>query len=154
MLARVALALLLVSSAACSVTGMSAGRKTYKAPGLAMPVVRDDIFSVVTDHVREAKWTIVSATPASGRLEALTPADESLGVPMRERWVFAIVDYEVRVSRQLEVAFEKGKWEREEEVCLGYAYVREHQVLDGLNKRVAQVLTTKKYATVTPKGRS
>ncbi len=41
---RLALAVLVLSSSACAMTGPSGGRKAYTAPSMAMPAVRDDIY--------------------------------------------------------------------------------------------------------------
>lgn len=154
MFSRLVLAVLVTSSAACSMTGLQGGRKTYNAPSLAMPAVQHDIFGALFDVVREQKWTVVKADAKAGYLEAIAPADVSLGVAMRERWTFAVTDYEVKATRVLEVAFEANNWQREDVVCTGYVYLREHEVLDHVERRVAQLGSVKKYAQIAGKVRT
>ncbi|MBC7792718.1 MAG: hypothetical protein H7Z43_03340 [Clostridia bacterium] len=155
MFTRLSLAILIVSSVACSMTGPSGGSKAYMAPSMAMPAVRDDIYGTVVNFVREQKWTVIAANPQLGVMEVLTPSESSLGVPMRERWTFTVVDYEVKAARSLEVAFGgTDDWSRDDQVCAGYVYLRERQVLEHLGLRVAQLGSTKKYAQVTRGGRT
>jgi hypothetical protein len=130
-------AALLVSSAACATTGVQDGAKTYIAPTLTLPQVSDDLTAAVEQMVRHEGWTVV--TREAGRIEAVTQADESMGVAMRERWVFAITDYEIAVVRTLEAQFDKGgTWEHDSKVCTGYVYLREREVLAQVEKHAAR----------------
>lgn len=125
----------LVSSAACATTGNYEGAKQYAAPTLALPRLQADLAAAVTVMVRNEGWELVAADDT--RIEALTPVDASLGVAMRERWVFTVSDYEVAVVRTLEAQFDKGGvWAHESVVCTGYVYLREHEVLGAIEQQV------------------
>lgn len=119
---------ILVSSAACATTGNYDGAKSYVAPTLALPQLRADLSAAVEMLVRDEGWTVVARD--SNRIEAVSPADASMGVAMRERWVFSIEDYQIAVARTLEAQWDEGgTWAHETQVCTGYVYLREHQVL-------------------------
>ncbi len=130
-------AAIILSSAACATTGMYDGAKQYVSPTLTLPQVQTDLAAAVEQLVHHEGWTVVERS--NGRIEAVTRADESMGVAMRERWVFAISDYEIAVVRTLEAQFDKGgAWEHESQVCTGYVYFREHQVLAQVEKHAAR----------------
>ena len=130
-------AVVLFSSAACATVGQYDGAKQYVSPTLTLPQVRADLAAAVEQLVHHEGWTVIERT--SGRIEAVTRADESMGVAMRERWVFSISDYEIAVVRTLEAQFDKGgSWEHESQVCTGYVYLREREVLDQVEKQVTR----------------
>ncbi|MEZ0312399.1 MAG: hypothetical protein ACAI38_11545 [Myxococcota bacterium] len=130
-------AVIILSSAACATTGQFDGAKQYVSPTLTLPQVGADLTAAVEQLVRHEGWTVVART--KDRIEAVSRADESMGVAMRERWVFAITDYEVAVVRTLEAQFDKGgAWEHETQVCTGYVYMREREVLAQVEKHASR----------------
>jgi hypothetical protein len=130
-------AAVIVSSAACATTGQFEGAKQYVTPTLTLPQVQPELTAAVEQLLHHEGWTIISRT--NNRIEALTRPDESLGVAMRERWVFAISDYEIAVVRTLEAQFDKGgAWEHESQVCTGYVYLREREVLAQVEKHASR----------------
>lgn len=129
--------LVVLGSSACAITGPNAGKKTYQAPALTIPVVRGDLFNGIHEMTLEQGWTVTASDSTASTIEAVTTADASLGVEMRERWLFVIEDYQVSVTRTLEVRFDPTSqvWEHEGSVCQGYIYLREHEVLASLEQR-------------------
>jgi hypothetical protein len=129
--------LVLVGSSACAMTGPNAGTKTYNAPSLTVPAVRSELFSGIYEMTRQQGWTVVASDAQASTIEAVTEADASLGVEMRERWLFVIEDYQVSVKRTLEVRFDPTSldWQHEGTVCQGYVYLRENEVLASLEAR-------------------
>lgn len=130
-------AAIILSSAACATTGPFGGAKQYVSPTLTLPQVRVVLSAAVEQLLRHEGWTVVAR--AGDRIEAVTRADESMGVAMRERWVFSISDYEIAVVRTLEAQFDKGgAWEHESQVCSGYVYLREREVLAQVEKNASR----------------
>ena len=129
--------LFIIGSSACAMTGPSAGTKAYAPPTLTVPAVRNELFTGVYDMIRHEGWSVVASNAPAGTIEAVAPADESLGVEMRERWLFVIEDFQVSVKRTLEVRFDPSSqtWEHEGAVCQGYIYLRENEVLGALEQR-------------------
>ncbi len=129
--------IIIVGSAACATTGEYDGAKRYVSPTLTLPQVQTELTAAVEQLLRHEGWTIVARE--NGRIEAVTRADESMGVAMRERWVFSIADYEIAVVRTLEAQFDKGGvWEHDSQVCTGYVYLREREVLDQVEKNASR----------------
>ncbi len=129
--------LAIVGSSACAMTGPNAGTKTYAPPSLTVPAVRTELFSGIYEMTRQQGWTVVASDAQASTIEAVTEPDASLGVEMRERWLFVIEDYQVTVKRTLEVRFDPASpdWEHEGSVCQGYVYLRENEVLASLEQR-------------------
>lgn len=137
------------SSAACATTGQYDGAKQYAAPTLTLPNVQADLHAAVEVMARNEGWSIVASAP--GRIEALTPVDTTLGVGMRERWVFSIDDYQVAVTRVLEAQWDRGgEWQSDAQVCTGYVYLREQEVLATLEKQATRATS---YAVAQARGK-
>ncbi len=130
-------AAILASSAACASTGNYGGAISYIAPTLTLPQLRADLGAAIELFARDEGWTVVARD--ADRIEAVSAADDSMGVTMRERWVFAIEDYRISAIRTLEAQWDKGgDWEHDAQVCTGYVYLREHEVLSQLEKQAAR----------------
>jgi hypothetical protein len=129
--------LFIIGSSACATITPNADTKAYMPPSLMVPAIRSDLFAGVRDMVDQEGWTVVSSNPSTSIIEAVTPADSSLGVEIRERWLFVIEDYQVSAKRTLEVRFDPSSqtWEHEGAVCSGYIYLRENEVLSSIERR-------------------
>jgi hypothetical protein len=133
-------AAVVLSSAACATTGQYDGAKKYAAPTLTLPSVQADLHAAVEVMVRNEGWKIVASD--ENHIEAVTPVDTTLGVGMRERWMFAIADYQIAVTRVLEAQWDRGgAWQSDAQVCTGYVYLREQEVLATLEKQAARGTT-------------
>lgn len=118
----------------CASSG-PARRVNYHAPSMTVAAVRPALYEAITGLAERQGWDIVVIEPTLGYVEALAPAEKTLGVGMRERWRFDVADYQVNVTRFLEVQFDKnGEWMRETAVSSGYGYRREHEILSSLGR--------------------
>ena len=131
--------LVLVSVFVVCGSGCASGRQTrpYKPQTLTVSAVKPALYTAIEALVRGQGWELVASEPARGFVEAVGPIEVTLGMGMRERWHFDIHDYEVHVSRYLEVQFDRdsGQWLREGAVSNGYAYQREHEILASLGTK-------------------
>ncbi len=137
----VGIVIALATSAACA---SSNGVSSYHAPSLTIAAVPPAVCDAITRLARAEGWEIVTVSPEQGRVEAVSAVDTTLGIGMRERWLFTMADYDVAVIRKLEVQFQPGEgWSSEERVSKGYAYERERQVLASLGAQFS--LTVPRY---------
>lgn len=125
--------------AGCFVSGCgstrAAQRVSYRPPSLTVAAVKPALYEAIAGLAHREGWDIVVIEPALGYVEAVAPAEKTLGVGMRERWRFDVADYQVNVTRFLEVQFDKGgEWMRETAVSSGYGYRREHEILSSLGR--------------------
>ncbi|MBC7793053.1 MAG: hypothetical protein H7Z43_05055 [Clostridia bacterium] len=102
---------------------------------MTVAAVRPVLYEAITGLAAQQGWDIVVIEQAMGYVEALAPPEKTLGVGMRERWRFDVADYQVNVTRFLEIQFDKnGEWMRETAVSSGYGYRREHEILSSLGR--------------------
>jgi hypothetical protein len=117
----------------CASTGVY--RCDYRPPSMTVAAVKPVLYDAITTLAHKEGWDIVVIEQQLGYVEALAPAEKTLGVGMRERWRFDVADYQVNVTRFLEVQFDRdGEWMREEAVSSGYGYRREHEILSSLGR--------------------
>ncbi|HSI05512.1 MAG: hypothetical protein ACAI38_20210 [Myxococcota bacterium] len=129
----VGLALIILISTACATTSGGVQTSGYRAPSVTIAAVAPVVCDAITRLARAEGWELVTVAPERGLVEAVSPTETTLGVGMRERWRFTMADYDVAVTRLLEVQFEPGSgWQSESNVAAGYGYEREHQVLASL----------------------
>ena len=127
------LLLLVLGVAACASTPGAIPTSGYRSPTLTIAAVAPVVCDAIARLARAEGWELVTVAPERGLIEAVSPAETTLGVGMRERWRFVMADYDVVVTRVLEVQFEPGGgWQSESQVAAGYAYERERQVLASL----------------------
>lgn len=131
-----ALSLLLLSCACATSGGVPV--TGYRPPSMTIAAVTPVVCDAITRLARAEGWEVVTVAPERGLVEAVSRTETTLGVGMRERWRFTMADYDVEVTRLLEVQFEPGSaWMSESKVAEGYAYERERQVLSSLGAQFA-----------------
>lgn len=133
-----------IALATCAACASTHGVSNYRAPSLTIAAVPPAVCDAITRLARAEGWEIVTVSPEQGVVEAVSSVDNTLGIGMRERWLFTVADYDVAVTRKLEVQFKPGEsWSTEDRVANGYAYEREHQVLSSLGAQFS--LTIPRY---------
>jgi hypothetical protein len=131
----IGLALVILTSTACISTS------GYRAPSLTIAAVTPVVCEAITRLALAEGWALVTVAPDCGLVEAVSGTETTHGVAMRERWRFTVADYDVAVTRMLEVQLEPGSgWQSESKVAAGYGYEREHQVLAALGDQFDTVI--------------
>lgn len=137
---HIALAFVLFTGA-CATTSRGTRITTYHPQSVTIAAVKPVVCDAITRLARAEGWQLVNVAPQDGRVEALSATQMTLGIGMRERWLFTLADYDVNVTRHLEVQFEQGgNWETEEAVAANYGYERERQVLASLGAQFSLVI--------------
>ena len=107
------------------------GSRVYEPQRVPIEASQADLVSLVVEYASQAGWTVVRVR--SGRpalVEMLAPEVHEGGVLMRDRWIFLLVDGDVRVEKRLEAMFDPhGTWDSSDVVCSTYEYEREQRTL-------------------------
>ena len=83
----------------------------------------------------ENGWQVIEHQP--DRLAAVSAGAEVAGALTRERWTFRVTEEGLSVVRRLEVQWETGApWEWAADVCSGYQYLSERQVVEAIHMRL------------------
>ncbi len=134
--------LLVVATLLGGLTTACATAQPYKSRHRYIPASKTELLAAAVSISKDQRWAVLEVDASGGRVEALSPVEDLVGVATRQRWSFRAHDGVAYAQLVFEARFNNyagAPWARADGVCPGYEYRREDEQLDKLTRRVWDV---------------